>query len=78
MSTAHTNVLHDIVALSYTELHQQYGIEIENSTGEVWDPVEFQSFDSLREWAGFIIELEKEDAKWSSQHSFKTARWEDD
>jgi hypothetical protein len=73
--------MHDIQTMSPTELEQEYGIEIDSDTGEVWDPCEMKTFDGLDEWAVFMEQMEKEDAALAAS-SLKTnvskRRYEDD
>lgn len=51
-------VMHDIKVLSPQDLSTQYGIEIDEASKSVWDPVEGRKFNSLLDWAAFIMEQE--------------------
>ena len=50
-------IMHDINVLSSAELELQYGVSIDPD-GSVWDPLEGTWFDSIREWALFVISEE--------------------
>lgn len=54
-------ILEDIETLDYDELEERYGIIIDDELGAVFDVTERRDFDTLREWAYFIISLEDDD-----------------
>lgn len=52
-------VMHDIQVFSNEELSTQYGIEIDESSKSVWDPVEGRSFHSILDWASYMVDQEE-------------------
>jgi hypothetical protein len=53
--------MQDIVLLSIEELTEAYSIHIDEDDGTVWDAVEDKTFNSLRDWAEFLVEQDNED-----------------
>ncbi len=53
--------LQEMQALSAVELYEQYGINIDENDGSVWDTVESKSFKSLKDWAEYTEDQENDD-----------------
>lgn len=43
--------VHDATTKTVEQLVDQYGIEIDEDTGEVWDPYEMKTHRTLMDWA---------------------------
>lgn len=71
-----SQVLDDITSMSNDELEDLYGIEI-GEDGSVFDTAEFKEFDTLADWAAFVVEQEQED-NYSSFTKIKSNRYFDD
>lgn len=69
-------VMHDIQVMSYDEIQDYYGIEIDND-GSIWDPLEGKSFKDIHEWATFAAEQE-EDVKYDNFTKIGGKRYYDD
>lgn len=80
MNTHHTKSdvgpLHDIKVMSKPQLEEQYGIEFQQGSKQVWDPVENKMFTDLTEWATFVVE---QDDDFDTFHTKATkGSWDDD
>lgn len=65
------NIYFDIEHLTNDELKNFYGIEINDETGQVYDPVEKKMFSNLAKWAAFELQGEK----WAEgEHAHQTSR----
>jgi hypothetical protein len=54
-------MMNEIFRLSYGELEDLYGIEIDEDTLGVFDPTENKHFPSLEEWAKYLDDIEADD-----------------
>lgn len=55
-----SRVMVDIHTLEVDELQDLYGIEI-NEDGTVYDLTEFKEFETLADWANYIVAIEEEE-----------------
>jgi hypothetical protein len=69
--------MHDIDCMSLDELEEQYDIEVDDD-GYVWDNLEGQGFDSLREWGRFIEERDSDEPEEIFIPRAGKRRYEDD
>jgi len=60
---SHCRVLHDVNTMTVEELEEEYSIEVDSDTGEVWDSFEGKTFPDVHHWAEFINLREREDAE---------------
>lgn len=63
--------------MSKQDLEDLYGIEISDD-GSVYDLCEMKSFESLREWAAFMVEQEEEENYSSFQKVNHKRHFDDD
>lgn len=73
-------VFDDIESMTYDELEAEYGIKIRDNDDSVWDPMERRRFDTLREWAQFLVDSEDEsnfahDIKRGGKWKYDDDRW---
>lgn len=67
--------LHDIKVMSKQQLEDQYGIEFQIGSKQVWDPVENKMFNDLVEWATYVAEQDDSSEFFSK---FTRNSWDDD
>lgn len=68
--------LHDIKVLTKQQLEDQYGIEFQIGSKQVWDPVENRMFNDMVEWATYVAE--QDNTFGESFSKFTKGNWDDD